>query len=141
MDSTTDVRDRLRAAGLRATRPRQLIYELLRETRGHHSVDELASLLQDRGHEVTRLSVYNVVADLQKAGLVLCANTGPRRALYEVAETWHHHFVCRMCGSISDIPCVRGAKPCLNPPSAFNGRVEEAQVIFRGVCETCARRE
>jgi len=141
MESTKDVRDRLRDAGLRATRPRQLVYETLMEIGGHHSVDELVSLLGDRGHQITRMSVYNVVADLQRAGLVLCADTGPGRALYEVSETWHHHFVCRVCGSIADVPCVRGEKPCLDPPSAFNGRVEEAQVIFRGVCETCERHE
>lgn len=141
MECTKDVRGRLRDAGLRATRPRQLVYETLMETGGHHSVDEIVSLLRDRGHQVTRMSIYNVVADLQRAGLVLCADTGPGRALYEVAETWHHHFVCRVCGSIADIPCVCGEKLCLDPPSAFKGRVEEAQVIFRGVCETCARRE
>ncbi len=141
MESSEDIKGRLRDAGLRATRPRRLVYETLRDTGGHRSVDELVSLLRERGHRVTRMSVYNVVADLQRTGLVLCADTGPGRALYEVAETWHHHFVCRVCGSIADIPCVRGAKPCLDPPSAFNGRVEEAQVIFRGVCETCARHE
>ena len=139
MDSTKDVRDRLRSAGLRATRPRQLVYESLMEAGGHRSVDELVSLLRERGHRVSRMSVYNVVADLQRAGLILCADTGPGRALYEAAETWHHHFVCRVCGSIADIPCVRGKKPCLDPPSTFGGTVEEAQVVFRGVCEACAR--
>ena len=94
METTKDVRDRLREAGLRATRPRQLVYETLMEIGGHHSVDELVSLLRDRGHQVTRMSIYNVVADLQRAGLVLCADTGPGRALYEISETWHHHFGC-----------------------------------------------
>ncbi len=84
------------------------------------------------------MSVYNVVSDLQAAGIVMCADTGPGRALYEVGETWHHHFVCRVCGSIVDIPCVTGKKRCLDSPPAFGGTVEEAQVVFRGVCETCA---
>ena len=84
------------------------------------------------------MSVYNVVADLQAAALVMSADVGPGRALYEVAETWHHHFVCRVCGAITDVPCVRGKKPCLDPPAALAGTVEEAQVIFRGVCAACA---
>lgn len=128
----------MRQAGLRATRTRVLVYETLRAAGGHRSVDDLVSLIRMRGHEVTRMSVYNVVADLQQAALVMCADVGPGRALYEVAEHWHHHFVCRVCGAITDVPCVRGKKPCLEPPSAVEGTVDEAQVIFRGVCATCA---
>jgi Fur family ferric uptake transcriptional regulator len=138
MASPRDVRERLRDVGLRATRPRVLVYEVLREAGGHRSVDEIVGLIRERGQSVTRMSVYNVVSDLQAAGIVMCADTGPGRALYEVGETWHHHFVCRVCGSIVDIPCVTGKKRCLDSPPAFGGTVEEAQVVFRGVCETCA---
>jgi Fur family ferric uptake transcriptional regulator len=137
MNSSNDTSDRLRNAGLRATQPRVLVYEALATAGGHRSVDEIVSLIRERGDDVTRTSVYNVVADLQAAGLAMCADTGPGRALYEVGDTWHHHFVCRVCGSIEDIPCVRGEKPCLEAPSGFGGTVDEAQVIFRGVCEAC----
>jgi Fur family ferric uptake transcriptional regulator len=140
MPPTDDVAARLRAAGLRATRPRIAVYEALRRAGGHRSVDEIASLLSRRAPAVSRMSVYNVVADLTAAGLLMCADTGPGRALYEVADRWHHHFVCRVCGAVADVPCVRGEKPCLEPPASLAASVEEAQVIFRGVCRACARR-
>ena len=133
----TDARVRLRAAGLRATKPRVLIYEVLRRMRGHRSADEIAALLARRGDSPPRASVYNVLADLTAAGLLMCADLGPGRALYEVAERWHHHFVCRVCGKVLDVPCVRGEKPCLDPPASLPGTVEEAQVLFRGVCDRC----
>jgi len=84
------------------------------------------------------MSIYNVVGDLQTAGLVMCADIGPGRALYEAAETWHHHFVCRVCEVVIDVPCLSGQKPCLEPPHFTSGTVEEAQVIFRGICAKCA---
>lgn len=133
----TDARVRLRAAGLRATKPRVLIYEVLRRMGGHRSADEIAALLARRGDSLPRASVYNVLADLTAAGLLMCADLGPGRALYEVAERWHHHFVCRVCGKVLDVPCVRGEKPCLDPPASLPGTVEEAQVLFRGVCDRC----
>ncbi|MHC4732656.1 MAG: transcriptional repressor [Planctomycetota bacterium] len=51
---------RLREAGLRVTRPRLLVYGVLREVGGHRSVDDLVHLLNERGHQVPRMSVYNV---------------------------------------------------------------------------------
>jgi Fur family ferric uptake transcriptional regulator len=136
--SAVNIRDVLRGAGLRSTRPRMAVYSALRDAGGHRSVDEIVALVKKRGDKIHRMSVYNIVADLQAAGLLMCADTGPGRALYEAADTWHHHFVCRVCKTIVDVPCIRGEKPCLEPPSSIGGRVEEAQVIFRGVCEACA---
>ena len=66
-------RTRLQRAGLRATRPRVLVYSLLRQVGGHRSVDEIVGLLEERGNTVPRMSAYNVVADLAAAGLLLCA--------------------------------------------------------------------
>ena len=140
-DRTDDgaVATRLREKGLRVTRPRQVIYGLLREIGGHHSVDELFALLEGRGESIHRQSVYNVISDLQDAGLVMCADAGPGRALYEASDLWHHHFVCRVCHSVVDVPCIEGRKPCLASPENAPGEVDEAQVIFRGICHRCAR--
>lgn len=129
---------RLREAGLRVTRPRVVVYGTLREAGGHRSVDDLVGLLIARGSHIPRMTIYNVVADLAAAGLVMCADTGPGRAVYEVNDAWHHHFVCRDCGRVDDVPCLRGEKPCLEPPPGLLGTVDEAQVIFRGRCNECA---
>lgn len=133
----TAVEERLRGADLRATRPRILVYRTLSEIGGHLSVDEVVAALRDRGEDLPRMSVYNVVADLEAAGLVMCADTGPGRALYEVSDVWHHHFVCRVCRAVTDVPCWSGKKPCLEPPTSLPGTIDEAQIIFRGVCKKC----
>ncbi len=131
-------RDRIRASGLRATRPRSLAYALLLEVGGHRSVDELVGLLAERGETVSRMSTYNVVADLTRAGLLMCADIGPGRALYEASDEWHHHFVCRRCDRVADVRCIVGSKPCIEPPAELPGVADEAQVTFRGICDDCA---
>lgn len=135
-----EIRERLQESGLRTTRPRRLVYTALRAAGGHRSVDDIAALLRDAGEPLPRMTVYNVVADLTRAGIVMCADTGPGRALYEAADEWHHHFVCRRCGDVHDVRCREGRKPCLEPPDEVPGTVDEAQVIFRGVCHACASR-
>lgn len=74
-----------------------------------------------------------------QAGLVMLADAGPGRALYEAGTEWHHHFVCASCGRIEDVPCLTGAKPCLSP-QGLDAEVEEAQIIFRGRCRRCRPR-
>jgi Fur family ferric uptake transcriptional regulator len=140
-DAEALAHERLRAVGLRTTRPRVLVYAVLREVGGHRSVDEVLELLEARGHAIPRMSIYNVMADLTEASLVMPADAGPGRALYEAGDVWHHHFVCRGCGRIEDVPCLEGRKPCLLPPKSLPGStIDEAQVIFRGHCAECTAR-
>lgn len=129
----------LRAGGLRLTRPRREVYEALGDLGGHRSADEVLAALRARGAAVSRMTVYNALADLQAAGVVLRADAGPGRTLYEARRDWHHHFVCRRCGAVIDVPCVRGRKPCMRLPAPV-GEADEAQVIFRGVCRDCLGR-
>ena len=100
---------------------------------------DVADLLDRRGESIPRMTIYNVMADLTGASLVMPADIGPGKALYEASDVWHHHFVCRGCGRIEDVPCWKGRKPCLRPPEGPPGAViDEAQVIFRGLCAECA---
>jgi Fur family transcriptional regulator, stress-responsive regulator len=130
----------LRAAGLRMTRPRLAVHRALARLGGHRTADEVVSALNRGGGHLARTSVYNALDALRAAGLVMQASTGAGRALYEVATTWHHHFVCRACGQVTDVPCAVAAKPCLDPqlPGA---EIEEAAVVYRGVCARCAAKK
>jgi Fur family ferric uptake transcriptional regulator len=125
--------ERLTKAGLRVTRPRLLLLELLQELGGHRSADDLLAVLRDRGTAFPRASIYNVLQTLAEHRLLMVADAGPGRALYEVSGEWHHHLVCRECGAVWDVPCATGSKPCLESP--LQGvQTDEAQVIFRGPC-------
>jgi Fe2+ or Zn2+ uptake regulation protein len=132
----TALNERLREAGLRATRPRLAVYSALESLGGHRSADEVYDHIVTEGDQLSRASVYNALAALTAAGLVLTADAGPGRALYETATAWHHHAVCRVCGEVSDMDCAIGAKPCLSPDGEW-GQVDEAQIIFRGICAAC----
>jgi Fur family ferric uptake transcriptional regulator len=132
-----DPAGRLRAAGLRVTRQRVAILEALAEAGGHRTADEIARTMAARGAAVPRASLYHALAALAAGGVLLVADAGPGTARYEVADAWHHHLVCRACGAVIDVPCVRGERPCLEAdlPGVV---VDEAQVIFRGLCPACS---
>lgn len=123
--------DRLRAAGLRATRPRRLVLEALERLGGHRRADEVAEAVAAAGGRLARQSVYNALDALARAGLVAATDVPGTAARYEVAGERHHHLVCRVCGRIVD---VEGPPVDLAVPGAV---VESATVVLRGVCPDC----
>ena len=134
--SDSELEQVLHTAGLRSTRPRLLVLRFLREHGGHHSADAIQAALDAADEHLLRGSVYHVLSKLMSRRLVMLADVGPGRALYESGSPWHHHFVCRTCELVLDVPCVQAEQPCLSPvlPGVH---VDEAQVIFRGVCAAC----
>lgn len=136
VESEELARDRLRGAGMRVTRPRLAVAAALEGLGGHHTADEVHARLVAAGDDLPRTSVYNALAALCAAGVAMTADVGSGAAAYEIATRWHHHFVCRRCGTVVDVECVVGAKPCLTPIGDF-ASIDEAQVIFRGVCAAC----
>ena len=136
MDAASPAREALRGAGLRVTRPRAQVYDALARLGGHRTADDVAEAVAAAGQSLSRMSVYNALGAMRAAGLVMAADTGPGAALYEVATQWHHHFVCRSCGAVADVPCAEGYKPCLEA-TVPGAEIDEAQVIFRGTCADC----
>lgn len=133
---TASLSDRLREHGLRATRPRVEVLAMLEGLGGHRSADEVWDHLAAGGRQLPRSSVYNILGSLVEAGLALTADTGSGAVRYETAAQPHHHFVCRLCHRVIDVPCVTGSAPCLEADEDV-GAIEQAQVIFRGVCADC----
>lgn len=131
---------RIRAAGLRVTRGRVAAIEALEALGGHQTVDAVARGLSDRGVKVARATVFNVLSDLANAGLVMIADAVPGAARYEVTTHDHHHFVCSVCGLIADVPCAEDDARCLDP-AVVDGSVTEVQVVYRGICNSCAASE
>ena len=51
----------------------------------------------------------------------------------------HHHVVCRSCGAIEDVDCAIGTAPCLTPFEDHGFLIDEAEVVYRGLCPACSR--
>ena len=134
MDGTEQ---RLREQGLRVTRPRLAVLEILAEG-GHLEVDEITTQVRARLDSVSTQAVYDVLGALARAGLARRIEPAGSPARYE-ARTGdnHHHVVCRACGTIADIDCAVGRAPCLDPNNAVGYEVDEAEVTFWGLCPGC----
>ena len=127
----------LRDHGLRVTRPRIAVLEVLGEG-GHFEVDEIANRVRGRLDTVSMQAVYDVLGALARVGLARRIEPAGSPALYErrVGDN-HHHVVCRGCGAVGDVDCAVGEAPCLEPSNAHGFVIDEAEVTFWGLCPTC----
>ncbi len=128
----------LRAAGLRVTRPRIAVIDQLRRA-PHTTADDIAGAVRTRLGKVSRQAIYDVLHALRSASIVRVIEPAGSPALYELhTGDNHHHLVCRRCGALADVECALGEAPCLDPAQTHGYAVDEAEVVFWGVCPACA---
>lgn len=133
----TVLEDELRGAGLRVTRPRLAVLAAVRE-HAHADTDTIIRSVRTAAGDVSHQAVYDVLRVLADAGLVRRIQPTGSVARYEtrVADN-HHHVVCRSCGVIADVDCAVGFTPCLTASDDAGFVIDEAEVIFWGLCPAC----
>lgn len=132
-----DARDRLRAAGLRITAPRLAVLDWL-AARPHATAEEVAGGVRARLGAVSTQAVYDVLRAFTDSGLVRRIEPAGHPARFETRTgDNHHHLVCRRCGRTEDVDCVHGAAPCLDPGDQPEFTIDEAEIVFWGLCADC----
>jgi Fur family transcriptional regulator, ferric uptake regulator len=91
-------------SGVRATRQRAAITELLNDLDDFRSAQELHDELRRRGEGIGLTTVYRTLQSLSEAGLVDTLRTDTGESVYRrCSEDHHHHLVCRACGSTVEV--------------------------------------
>ncbi len=128
----------LRGASLHVTRPRVAVLAAVHE-HPHADTSSIIGLVREDLGEVSQQAVYDVLRALTNAGLVRRIHPPGSVARYEsrVGDN-HHHLVCRSCGAIADVDCAVGSAPCLTAAGDHGYAVDEAEVIYWGLCSGCS---
>jgi Fur family ferric uptake transcriptional regulator len=136
--ATAQLEDLLRHAGLRVTRPRVAVLAAVYD-RPHADTESIIRGVRADLGDVSHQAVYDVLRVLTAARLVRRIEPAGSVARYEsrVADN-HHHLVCRSCGAIEDVDCAVGDTPCLTASTAHGYSIDEAEVVYWGVCPTCS---
>ncbi len=128
----------LRDADLRVTRPRLSVLDAVYE-HPHADTNSIIGFVREDLGDVSHQAVYDVLRALTGAGLVRHIQPPGSAARYEsrVGDN-HHHIVCRSCGSIADVDCAVGTAPCLKASDDLGYAIDEAEVVYRGLCPECS---
>lgn len=130
----------LRVGGYRVTRPRTAVWEVMLETGGHLTADEISDRVQEHAPGVNLASVYRALALLGELDLVRESRLGDSDAsTWEIAhpEDDHFHLVCEACGRVDHHAgdLVDEVREHLRRSHRFD--VSAVELVVRGRCEDC----
>ena len=134
-----DPADLLRQRGLQVTAQRLAV---LRAVAGqpHVTADGVAEVVRAEIGAISLQSVYHALGVLVAGGLIrrIQPSGSPARFENRVGDN-HHHLICRICGRVVDVDCAVGSAPCLTAADDRGYEIDEAEVIYWGVCPDCKK--
>lgn len=138
MPTTAELKRLLREASLRVTKPRVAVLTAVHE-HPHADTDSIIGAARRELGELSHQAVYDVLKALTAAGLLRRIQPAGSVARYEARiNDNHHHVVCRSCGVIADVDCAVGETPCLTASDDNGFAIEEAEVVYWGLCPSCS---
>ena len=126
--------------GVRSTRQRTAVADVLSRVDGFRSAQELHDLLRHDGASVGLTTVYRHLQALADAGHIDVLRTGGSEAVYRrcPTEEHHHHLVCRSCGRSVEVegPEVEAWASAVASQHGFTAVSHTVEVF--GTCAACA---
>src|SRR5437588_5461634 len=119
---------------------RRAVVELLDSQPCALSALEIEDALRASKRRVGRASIYRILDELERLGLVQKVQVGQAMARYEPVRTGaghHHHLVCDSCGVIMPFT-DRGLEEAITKLSRRAPiEVSEHEIVLHGACEEC----
>lgn len=139
----------LKNAGLKATVPRQRILELFQkraeegvDERRHVSAEEIYKDLVSEGGDIGLATVYRVLAQFERAGIIVRHHFDAERATYELEEGEHHdHLVCLKCGKVVEFVDTGIEEAQRAVAARYGYELREHTMVLYGFCKACAAQQ
>jgi Fe2+ or Zn2+ uptake regulation protein len=126
----------MRNAGLRPSSARIHVLRYLEKHRNHPTADRIYRALRPDLPSLSRASVYNSLAALERSGLVRPLTMNGDELRYDAHVEDHGHFCCERCGAIHDFPLASPDAAALCPDGCLARRRD---VLVWGLCPGCAK--
>ena len=122
---------RLRRSGLRPTRQRMALAELLFAKGDRHlTVEELHEEAQVAGVPVSLATVYNTLHQFTEAGMIRVLAVESARTYFDTNVSDHHHFFIEGRNEVLDIPVSNLVIDNL-PPAPEGMEIAHVDVVIR----------
>lgn len=139
--SVAGIKDSLKQRGVRLTRQRQILLELIDKSGQHLDAERLYHLAKERDPKLNRVTVYRTLKMLKEGGLVDeldLMHIGGDQHYYETRMKQEHaHIICLRCGKVEEFfgePLQRLRKQV---ESHFGFQVVLARTEVGGYCSHC----
>jgi len=135
-------KEALKFAGLKVTRPRSRVLEIL-ETAGHKhlSAEDVYRCLLEEGDDISLATIYRVLAQFESAGIVERHYFDSGTAVFEaMPETHHDHLVCVRCGRVVEFldPLIEERQREVARKKGY--KMQDHSLVIYGICDDPACR-
>jgi Fur family peroxide stress response transcriptional regulator len=127
------------AIRFKRTPQRLAILDYLEGNTSHPSAEDIYRSVSKKYRSMSFATVYNTLNTLAKAGTVRELTIDPERKRYDPDTSRHHHFICVLCGKISDVP--EGIAVSLPHDMAQDFTVLGSHIEFYGHCFSCNKKK
>ncbi|ACB52475.1 transcription regulator, Fur family [Crocosphaera subtropica ATCC 51142] len=126
----------LKKKKLRVTPQRFAVYANLLHRTDHPTAEQILNDLNKDAPTSSQATVYSALQALRQVGLVREVLLEPGICRYDANIEAHHHFRCRCCGVIEDLPWETFES--ININGLRQGiKAERYEVIVEGICDRC----
>ena len=113
---------------------RIMIYDFLKGTKSHPTVDEIYNHILPEAPTLSRTTVYNSVKLFSEKGIVKILPIDGVQIRYDADTKFHGHFHCETCKKVYDFSLPKSTESGLD---GFN--VEHKEVFYSGICKNCLK--
>src|SRR6266700_5619966 len=135
------IRGSLKDKGVRLTRQRQILLELIDRSGQHLDAEKLFQMAQEQDPKLNRVTVYRTLKLLKESGLVdeldLAHFEGEKHYYETRLKQEHAHIICLRCGRVEEffgeqLQALRG-----QVQSQFGFEIAFARTEIGGYCSHC----
>ena len=135
------IKDSLKQRGVRLTRQRQILLELIDQSGQHLDAERLYHLAKERDPKLNRVTVYRTLKMLKEGGLVDeldLMHIGGDQHYYETRMKQEHaHIICLRCGKVEEFFGEPLQKLRKQVEAHFGFQVILARTEVGGYCSHC----
>ena len=127
---------------LKKTTQREFIWQILMDSKGHPSVEEIRDRLLAKGHRIGIATIYRTLKILLAAGMIRQSKlAGMTRYEAVVNEPNHIHFICNVCKKTVEFPSPE-IESLLGRVTGEHGFLERySRYMIFGLCKACQRKQ
>ena len=111
---------------------RIMIYEFLKNTKSHPTVDDIYQEIQPLAPTLSRTTVYNTVKLFSDKGLLKVLPIEGTQIRYDADTNFHGHFLCNNCKKVFDFEINKSNESGLDGFS-----IDQREVFYSGSCKEC----
>ena len=139
--ASSGIQDSLRERGVRLTRQRRLLLDLIDNSGLHLDAESLYQMAKEKDPKLNRVTVYRTLKLLKEGGLVdeldLAHFDGEKHYYETRLKQEHAHIICLRCGRVEEffgeqLQAVRG-----QVQSQFGFEIVFARTEIGGYCSHC----